>query len=310
MAEGAGVAAGHFPGDLVAGPRLAHVAVCRVDDDQRDLLVVGEVADLPVAVDPVGAAGQARVLAALARRPWGRGRRPRSPRSDRCRIGRLRGDAWRGGGQRSRAAPQARTPRPPHSPKCSSTAGATSRSVHCSRSPARPGPQPTKSSGPSESPRVQRAVAAAAGVGDAAPVDRLEARRQRDDEVAGVRSARAPTRPGPAGRVGLAAQPAVLDPRLERLEVPLDLPAAAAQVARPRRRAGSEPLARRVRPPPARSPGGTPGSSRRSGGPSAPSSQQTRSTPRSGERSPHRARDRRARPRPAAGRRGRRGRSG
>ena len=64
------------------------------------------------------------------------------------------------------------------SPKCSRTTGATSRRVHCSRSSADSGPQPTKSSGPSESPRVQRAVAAAAGVGDAAPVDRLVAGRR------------------------------------------------------------------------------------------------------------------------------------
>ena len=41
---------------------------------------------------------------------------------------------------------------PPHRPKCSSTTGATSRSAHCSRSSAAAGPQPTKSSGPSESP--------------------------------------------------------------------------------------------------------------------------------------------------------------
>ena len=61
VAEGARVAARHLPGDLVAGPRLAHLAAARVDDDQRHLLVAGEVADLPVARRPsIGAVGQAR----------------------------------------------------------------------------------------------------------------------------------------------------------------------------------------------------------------------------------------------------------
>ena len=50
--------------------------------------------------------------------------------------------------------PAARADSVPHrpTPKCCSTTGATSRKVHCSRSPAESGPQPTKSSGPSESP--------------------------------------------------------------------------------------------------------------------------------------------------------------
>ena len=65
VAEGAGVAARHLPGDLVAGPGLAHDALAGSTIDQRHLLVVGEVGDLPVAVDLVGAVGQRRVLGAL-----------------------------------------------------------------------------------------------------------------------------------------------------------------------------------------------------------------------------------------------------
>src|SRR5207237_6898386 len=43
VAEGAGVAAGHLPGDLVPGPGLGHLAAAETDIDQRQLLAVGEV---------------------------------------------------------------------------------------------------------------------------------------------------------------------------------------------------------------------------------------------------------------------------
>ena len=50
MAEGAGIAAGHLPGNLVAGPRLTHPPRGRVDNRQHHLLVAREPGDLPVAV--------------------------------------------------------------------------------------------------------------------------------------------------------------------------------------------------------------------------------------------------------------------
>lgn len=146
VAERAGIAASHLPGDLVAGPRLAHPARGRVDDRQRHLVVPGEPGDLPVAVDLVDAVGQPAVLTALL--------------GD---AGIVRGD--RGGllsrdplfgclgerRQEQRGERQERQ-RSLHRPKCSRTIGATSRRAHCSRSLASSGPQPTKRSGPSESP--------------------------------------------------------------------------------------------------------------------------------------------------------------
>ena len=48
------VAARHRPRDLVAGPRLQHRAALGIDQDQRQLLRVGEPGDLPVPVDPAG----------------------------------------------------------------------------------------------------------------------------------------------------------------------------------------------------------------------------------------------------------------
>jgi hypothetical protein len=63
-AEGARVAAGHVPGDLVAGPRFDDPAVVRVDDHLHDLLAAGEEADLPEPGPGVAAGrrGQVRVL--------------------------------------------------------------------------------------------------------------------------------------------------------------------------------------------------------------------------------------------------------
>ena len=50
VAELAGVAAGHLPGHLVPGPGLRDFAALTVDQNQRHLLAVGEVSNLPDAV--------------------------------------------------------------------------------------------------------------------------------------------------------------------------------------------------------------------------------------------------------------------
>ena len=154
---------------------------------------------------------------------------------------------------------------------------------------------------------MQRPVAAAAGVGDAAPVDRLEAERQRDDEVAGVRGAQRRPDPGQRVRVGrrcAAARPSTV--ASSTAGSPSSSQRAAAQVgdlvAGPEAQLSRPPRSTTAHSP---SPGGGPGSSRRSGAPLGvlqPADQvdaldhgQLRRDRRPG---------RRARPRPAAGRRG------
>ena len=80
---------------------------------------------------------------------------------------------------------------------------------------------------------VQGAVAAAAGVGDAAPVDRLVAGRQGDDDVARVRGAQRGEDAAERVRVLLAAQAAVLDRGEQDPGVSVEVPARVAQVADP-----------------------------------------------------------------------------
>ncbi len=173
------VAAGHFPGHLVPGPGLTHGAGLRIDDDERHLFVAGEVADLPVAVDLVGAVGQHRVLFALLDHVRVGGGDLGGLRGvylcrGRCREEREReeeeqdegcwpaGPVMGQGGLRAGHGPSS-TPLPHAtrgrsrvlhhlSPKCSRTTGATSRRVHCLRAAASAGPQPTNRSGPRESP--------------------------------------------------------------------------------------------------------------------------------------------------------------
>ena len=278
MAEGARVAARHLPGHLVAGPRLAHGAGQRVDEDQRDLLAVGEVGDLPVAFDDARRWRSARGSRGAPRRPSGRGRRRRSPArrlirgADRPRRRRrpARGDERDAERQRRARRPPARQRRSARARPARRRAASTARA----RRPAS-GPQPTKSSGPRLSPRVQGAVAAAAGVGDAAPVDRLVAGSQRDDEVAGVRRAERRRRRGQRVGVLLAAQDAVLDARPRARRAPRAAPSGA-----PRRSAtappgrNAEPRCRAARPPPRLAVG-----IQQSRSVDAASSQQTRSTP-------------------------------
>src|SRR6185295_7784361 len=146
--ESARVAAGHLPRDLVAGPRLDHPAVAGVDEDQRHLLVAGEPGDLPPAVDLAGGVRQSPVLLSLFDHVGVASGYPRRfRRSDPgARRGRKEQREDEEEDRESRAG--AHEPRP----KCPRTIGATSRRAHCRRSSARPGPQPTKSSGPSESP--------------------------------------------------------------------------------------------------------------------------------------------------------------
>ena len=187
---------------------------------------------------------------------------------------------------------------PPHRPKCSSTAGATSRSVHCSRSSAAAGPAADEEQRAEAVVPVQGAVAAAAGMGDAAPVDRLVAGRQGDDEVAGVRRAQRGEDPGERVRILIAAQEAVLDRGEQDRRVAVEVPAAAAQVADPSLPRPLEAHVARRRPArPTRGPPGPPASrpGRRLRWPRAAAA-------------PRPARP--AHPRRAAGRRGRRGRSG
>src|SRR3954447_22846439 len=74
-------------------------------------------------------------------------------------------------------------------------------------------------------------MAAASGVGDATPVNGLVALGQGEDEIAGVGAVgRRPDSSEGVGK-GLAAQDAGLDPRLDRAEVAVELPATGAQVA-------------------------------------------------------------------------------
>jgi hypothetical protein len=68
LAEGARIAAGHPPGDLVAGPGLDDVAVVRVDDDLDELLATREEADLPKTRPRVAAGGRTQVRVLLGRR--------------------------------------------------------------------------------------------------------------------------------------------------------------------------------------------------------------------------------------------------
>ena len=226
----------------------------RVDQGQRDLVVAGEVGDLPVPFDDVGARAQARGARGALRRPSGRGRRPGSRGRPRC----CRPAAVVGGRGRGRRAARARSATPvqsaaaPHQslpprPKCSSTTGATSRSVHCSRSRGAPRAAADEEQRPEAVAAVQRAVAAAAGVAGPAPVDRLVAGRERDDEVAGVR--RGERREDPRQRVGVpvAAQPSARrsSPRAPRARR-RSSQRRAAQVLDAPRRAGSE-AARRAR---------------------------------------------------------------
>src|SRR5689334_2101479 len=65
---------------------------------------------------------------------------------------------------------------------------------------------------------------------DPSPIDRLEGRRQGEDEVAGVGAAECGPDPRKRVRKGLAAQLVPFDLSLQRLEVALDFPAAPAQV--------------------------------------------------------------------------------
>ncbi len=286
VAEGAGVAARHLPGHLVTRSTTRGTSpVCGIDDDQRHLLVAGEVGDLPVAVDHARRSSSAPACSARCSTTFG----SRSAIAIASRLGYLRrsrrapapepraaaGEEDQRADERRRASPSL------HSPKCSSTTGATSRSVHCSRSAGRLGAAADEEQRARASRRAcSDAVAAAAGVADAAPVDRLEAGRERDDEVAGVRGASAPSRPGPAGR----GTPRCAAGRPRRS--PRAPPSSPSTSQRPPRRSATSPPGRKRSRLPARSTtahsspaAGIPGSSRRSGSPSAPSSRQTRSTP-------------------------------
>ena len=84
VAEGAGVAAGHLPGNLIAGPRFTDLARQRVDDDQGHLLVGGEVADLPMALTMLALGSGPGACGALDPR-WSS-----APRPGRLRFGDLR----------------------------------------------------------------------------------------------------------------------------------------------------------------------------------------------------------------------------
>ena len=75
----------------------------------------------------------------------------------------------------------------------------TSRSVHCSRSPARLGSGPAPQQRAERVGAVQGAVATAADVVGAAPVDELVPGRRREQHVAGRRAGQ--RRPDPAERV-------------------------------------------------------------------------------------------------------------
>ena len=223
------------------------------------------------------------MLVAAARRPWRRGRRPRSPRRADPSPGwpGPPGGRRAGGGQEEqrgrrlqgedarRASLIGRSAR--------STAGATSRSVHCSRSLGALRPAADEEQRPERVAAVQGAVAAAAGVGDAAPVDRLVAEREGDDEVARVR--RAQRRPDAGQRVRVLSLR-----RRPSSTVASSTPGSPSSSQRPPRRsrdlaAGAE----AQRSPPARPPPSLarrhPRLAPRSGSPSSPSSQQTRSTP-------------------------------
>src|SRR6185312_4299897 len=158
VGELAGVAPGHFPGHLVAGPGLGHLPRLRVDHRQRVLVVAFEPADFPLFVLEGRAGEQVRVLPALLDdlrvlfRCGGRRRgadvlRPRFflPGRARGRRGDQGEDDERGEQRREEATRHTR-------PKWARIAGATSRRVHCSRSSSDSGPQPTKSNGPRLSP--------------------------------------------------------------------------------------------------------------------------------------------------------------
>ena len=193
-------------------------------------------------------------------------------------------------GERAEHSPRARTPAdpPPRPPSLTRPQPEVleDHRRHVAQRPLlalvrRLGPAADEEQRPERVAGVQRAVAAAAGVGDPAPVDRLEAERERDDEVAGVRRGQRRPDPGQRVGVGLAAQPAVLD---RRRPAPPGSPSTSQRPPRRSRDLAAGPEAqrspRRARPPPTRRrPAGIPGSSRRSGSPSASSSRQTRSTP-------------------------------
>ena len=186
------------------------------------------------------------MLAFLLDGPSGRGRRRRSlplgdPHRVVARVRVRRRDAGREqASDRQRGEEQRRAP---HSraatPKCSRTIGATSRSVHCSRSAADSGPQPTKSSGPSESPACRapwlpppawvtppQSTASKPGASETTKSPACGAVSADQTRASGI-------------RVGLAAQPPVLDRRLQRRRGRPRPPSCRRAGRRPRRRAGS-----------------------------------------------------------------------
>ena len=199
-----------------------------------------------------------------------------------------------GRSRRTRAA-LARRPAPLISRSAPAPPGATSRSVHCSRSPAVGRPAADEEQRAERVAAVQRAVAAAAGVGHAAPVDRLVAERQGDDEVAGVRRAQRRVDAGERVRVLLAAQ----DGRPRRTAS-----RTAGSPSRSQRPPRRSPTRRRAGSAAARRPRSTTATSV----PLEPADQVDAFGRRRAGGAPRRAR--RARPRRGAGRRGRRGRSG
>ena len=275
VGELAGVAAGHFPGDLVAGPRLGHFPGLRVDHDQRVLVVVFEPADFPAFVLE-GRAGERcgcsrfslidlRVLRRGLRR-FGRGdvagrrvpRRFAAPAGARApEQGEERGAA--------RAAPphHARRHHSPPRPKWARIAGATSRRRPLLALVGRLRAAADEEQRPEAVAGVEGAVAAAAGVGHAAPVDRLEAvaRARARSRPSAARSA--PTRPAAADRGRRRCAACRPRPRLQHAELALDLPAPAAQVGDLVAGTEAQLPRRRARPPPTRRPpAGIPGSGR------------------------------------------------
>ena len=126
-------------------------------------------------------------------------------------------------------------------PKCSSTSPATSRSAHCVAGLLHAWSNPQSTSGPERVARQQRAVAAAADVGGAAPVDALVARRSETSRSPAFGALQ--RRPQPPQRVGIGARCRASPSRTleaEHAEVAVEVPAVAAPVARPASPAGSE----------------------------------------------------------------------
>ena len=126
-------------------------------------------------------------------------------------------------------------------PKWSRTSAATSRMAHCRGSPVG-GRQAAEQQRPEGVAAVQGAMAAAADVRLTAPVDELEARRRRQQDLARGRTDQCG--PGASQRVGVGGrlETPVAEAPVEDLELALDAPATPARPpARPRGRSAAPP---------------------------------------------------------------------